>query len=357
AEFNKAVKKIEAKEKADRQQEFKDSVKNAKVEEVELDAPGNRKFRQIESKHIRIVYLAGEGGLTDDRAKELALLGEQAIELFRSVAIDPYPGFVAEQEGDLPIIPPFVFQEFFMGPDDTTMHKDLFEEHYSRSLNDDSFFESMSTGLTLQGSREEPLFLSYSKNRPGSMKGLVVHQLGHSLASLHYNHSDARSVHPALPVIRESVARYLSFEKLGRDNVSCSNKHVGKYEKQELGEGKTKVLLGDSFQERFFKLSLRAPTLEACAIVPLNKLNELHMAKGWMTYYYIINEDGLMGQNWLRKCHDAVTKAGDGDRTGLDRNAWRDYTKELVGDQSLAGDPLHMYEDRLKKAAEEALED
>jgi hypothetical protein len=223
-------------------------------------------------------------------------------------------------------------------------------------MGDVRVFEAMSTGATLQGSREEPLFLSFSKNRPGSMKGLVVHQLGHSLSSLHYNQSDARSVRIALPVIQESVARFLCFEKLGSNNLRCTNFNVAKYEKPDAGDGKSKVLLGDSYQKRFFKLSLRAPTMEACAIVPLNKLNELHMAKGWMTYYYIINQDGLVGQQWLRNCHDAVTKAGDGDRTGLDRNAWRDSTKELAG-KDVSGDPLHMYEERLKKVAEEALED
>lgn len=357
AEFNKAKKKIEAKEKADRQAEFEDSVKNAEIKEVELDAPRNMKFHKVESKHIRIVYLIGEGGITDEYAKELALLAEQTVDLFRSVAIDPYAEFVEEQDGDLPIIPPHIFQEYFIGPDNTEMQKGLYEEHYGREMGDNRVFEAMSTGTTLHGSREEPLFLSFSKNRPGSMKGLVVHQLGHSLSSLHYNQSNARSVRPALPVVRESVARYLCFEKLGSNNLRCTNFDKAKYEKKSVGDGKTKVLLGDSYQERFFKLSLRAPTMEACAIVPLNKLNELHMAKGWMTYFYIINEDGLMGQNWLRKCHDSVTKAGDGDRTGLDRNTWRDFTKELVGEGKVKGDPLHLYEERIKKAAEEALDE
>jgi hypothetical protein len=356
AEFNKAKSKIQEKEKADRMDEFRASVKDSNIKEVELDAPGGMKFHEVESKHIRIVYLIGERGITDDYAKELMLLGEQTIEFFRSVAIDPYPEFVNQQEGDLPIIPPFIFQEYFIGPDDTLIHKDLYSEQYGREMSDDRVFEAMTTGATLQGSREEPLFLSFSKNRPGSMKGLVVHQLGHSLSSLHYNQSDARSVRIALPVIQESVARFLCFEKLGSNNLRCTNFNVAKYEKQDAGDGKTKVLLGDSYQKRFFKLSLRAPTMEACAIVPLNKLNELHMAKGWMTYYYIINQDGLMGQQWLRNCHDAVTKAGDGDRTGLDRNVWRDSTKELAG-KDVTGDPLHMYEERLKKVAEEALED
>ena len=357
AEFNKAKKKIQVKEMADRQEAFRASVKDAKVKELEIEAPNGMKFHQIESKHIRIVYLIGEGGITDDYAKVLALLGEQTIELFRTVAIDPYPEFVAEQEGDLPIIPPHIFQEYFIGPHNTAQHKELFTEHYGREIHNEGAFEVTSTSSTLRGSREEPLFLSFAKNQPGSMKGLVVHQLGHNLASLHYNHSDARSVHAALPIVRESVARFLSFEKLGRDNMSCSTTDEGKYLKQGVAKKKTQVLLQDSYQERFFKLSLRAPTMEACGIVPLNKLNELHMAKGWMTYYYIINEDGLMGQKWLRKCHDAVTKVGDGDRTGLDRNAWREGTKELVGDKPLPTDPLHMYEERIKKAAEDALDE
>ncbi|MCA9003059.1 MAG: hypothetical protein KDB61_14135, partial [Planctomycetes bacterium] len=304
AEFDAAQKKIQDEERADRTNEWRSSARNAKAEDVDLEAPGGMKFRQIESKHIRIVYLTGERGLTDDYARELALLGEQTIEFFRSVAIDPFPEFVEEQNSDLPIIPDFIFQEFFMGPDDTAIHQALYSEQYGREMSDPRVFEAMSTGTTLQGSREEPLFLSYSKNRPGSMKGLVVHQLGHSLSSLHYNHSNARSVRPTLPLIQESVARYLCFEKLGSNNLTCTNFNVAKYEKQDLGDEKTKVLLSDHYMRRFFKLSLRAPSMEECAIVPLNKLNELHMAKGWMTYYHIINHDGLRGQRWLRLCHD-----------------------------------------------------
>lgn len=357
AEFDRSLKKIRDIEKSDRIDAARASAKDAEVEEVDLEAPNGMKFHQIESKHIRIVYLIGEGGITDAYAKELALLGEQTIELFRTVAIDPYPEFVEEQDGDLPSIPDSIFQEYFIGPDSTEYQKQLFPAQYNRNVNDERVFEVMSTGSTLQGTREEPLFLSFSKNRPGSMKGLVVHQLGHSLSSLHYNHSDKRNVRKALPVVQESVARYLCFEKLGNNNLRCTNFQVAKYEKQDVGDGKTKVLLGDSFQKRFFKLALRAPTMEACAIVPLNKLNELHMAKGWMTYYYILNFDGLLGQQWLRGCHDAVTKQGDGDRTGLDRNAWRDATKELYSDGKLPGDPLHLYEERLKKVAEEALDD
>ncbi|MCP5021662.1 MAG: hypothetical protein GY930_07775 [bacterium] len=356
AEFDKSQKKIRDIEKSDRMDAFRASVKDAEVEEVDLEAPNGMKFHQIESRHIRIVYLIGEGGITDAYAKELALLAEQAIEFFRSVAIDPYPELVEEQDGDLPSIPDSIFQEYFIGPDSTEYQKELFPAQYNRNLSDERVFEVMSTGTTLQGTREEPLFLSFSKNRPGSMKGLVVHQLGHSLSSLHYNHSNKRNVRPALPLVQESVARYLCFEKLGNNNLRCTNFQVAKYAKQDVGDGKTKVQLGDSFQKRFFKLALRAPTMEACAIVPLNKLNELHMAKGWMTYYYILNFDGLLGQQWLRGCHDAVTKKGDGDRTGLDRNAWRDSTKELYPDEDLAGDPLHLYEERLKKVAEEALD-
>ncbi len=356
AEFEKSLKKIRSMEKSARIEAYTASVKDAEIKEVELEAPDDMKFHSFESDHIRMVYLIGEDGITDSHAKRLALIAEQTIELFRSVAIDPYPEFVEEQEGDLPIIPNSVFQEYFIGPDSAEYQKALYLEYYGREAGDDRVFEAMLTAATLQNSREEPLFLAYSKCRPAALKSMVVHILGHSLSSLHYNQSDKRNVHDALPVVRESVARYLCFEKLGNNSMRCTNFQVATYANQKGGEDKDQVKLGDSFQQRFFKLSLTAPSMNDCAIVPLNKLNELHMAKGWMTYFYILTQDGLVGQKWLRACHDAVIKKGSGDRTGLDRNVWRESTKELFADRELPRDPLLIYEELIKKLAEETLE-
>ncbi|MBL4770800.1 MAG: hypothetical protein JKY61_06590 [Planctomycetes bacterium] len=356
AELEKAVSHIRNKEKDDRTLADLKSAEDAKVEVVEIEISEKLIFHKIESNHLRFIYLTGEEGISDEKAKELAVLGEKTIELFRAVAIDPFPEFVAEQDGEVPIIPNGVFQEFFIGPDDGELQKELYEAHYNKTASNDDVWDMTATGSTLQRDKKAPLFLIFMKNQLGGLRGMVVHQLGHGLASMHYNRSDALNVKPALPVIRETVSRYLSFEKLGVNNMRCTNFAKATYKDQAIGDEKTRVLEGDSFQKRFFKLSLRAPTMEACAIVPLNRLNQLHMAKGWVTYYYILNYDGLLGQQWLRKCHDAVTKKGTGDRTGLDRNLWRDFTKEIATGIELPQDPLHLYEAGTKQIAEDALD-
>ena len=60
-------------------------------------------------------------------------------------------------------------------------------------------------------------------------------------------------------------------------------------------------------------------------------------------------------QKWLRECHNAVTKQGDGDRTGLDRNLWREYTEKLFPEDEKGADPLLRYEDKVKEFSEAGL--
>ncbi|HPF14466.1 MAG TPA: hypothetical protein PLJ12_09385, partial [Planctomycetota bacterium] len=344
SEYEKGTSKIRDQESGARTDEFTKAIKDAKPEKIELGADKKMEFHSFETPHLRMVYLVSEGGISDDYAKQLAQLGEESLEHFRRITIEPFKEMREEQAGDHPSIPDGIFQEYFIGPDNTQLQAKFWEEHYNRSGDDPGIFEVMATGAILSQNRDEPLFLAFAKNRPGAMPGWIVHQMGHSMAALHYNRTNERTVGYALPLIQESVAMHLCFEKLGNNSMRCTNFEKATYEKPEGTDKKKDVELWDSYKSRFYKLSLLAPTFADCAIVPLNDLNELHMAKGWLTYDYILSHDGVMGQRWIRQAQDCVTGQSSGDRTGLDRNQWRPLTKELFGISDTT-DPLLHYED------------
>ncbi|MEZ5973773.1 MAG: hypothetical protein R3E96_02700 [Planctomycetota bacterium] len=120
----------------------------------------------------------------------------------------------------------------------------------------------------------------------------------------------------------------LSFEKLGHNAMKCINDLKGEYEAPEVSDKRLEVEIWDSYRDACFKQSLQAEPFESCCIVPLNNLNPLHLSKGWVMLHYILNSDPIRGQKWLRAAHDSIDKAGTGDRTGINRNLWRDKTKD-----------------------------
>ena len=351
-EFEKETAKLIDKSSQGRMEEAMKSVADATPEKLDLGSDIDLEFHQLESQHVRMVYLVGEGGITDDYARQLVGLTEETIELFQRIAIDPFEEFRKEQDGDVPIIPSGIFQEYFVGPESKETREQLWTEHYGLPVKDNRIFDGMATGTILRWERSEPLYMGFAKNQSGSLPGWVVHRTGHTLASLHYNRSNEKTVGHAIPLIQESVATHLSFEKLGSNTVTCSNFKEATYDKPELGKDDKKVEVWDTYRDRFYKLSMRAPKFDDCAIVPLNKLNELHMAKGWMMYQYILAHDGVQGQKWLRQAHTHFNPSkGDGDRVGLDRNGWREQSQELFGEENVEGDPLAVYEDRLREEA------
>ncbi|MEZ6003957.1 MAG: hypothetical protein R3F33_07190 [Planctomycetota bacterium] len=354
-EFEKEVKALRSAESSGRIEAFSAAVAGAEVTELETGKGHKMVFQQIESPHIRIQYLTGKEGIDEAQARDLLQLGEETIESFRQIAIDPHKPFRDEQESETPIIPNSIFFEFFVGPDDPVTQQELYEEHYKVSESDPKSFEVSGTGGIRRQERKDPLFFHFVRHQPGSLNGHMVHMLGHNLASLHYNRRDPLYISDALPEVREAVAMTLSFEKLGHNAMKCINDLKGEYEAPEVSDKRLEVEIWDSYRDACFKQSLQAEPFESCCIVPLNNLNPLHLSKGWVMLHYILNSDPIRGQKWLRAAHDSIDKAGTGDRTGINRNLWRDKTKELFAGEEFKGDPLLFYEEKIKELARSEL--
>ncbi len=349
-EFEEGIESFRDAESEARALEFRKQIEELEPEAIEFGKELDCEFYVLESDHVRIVYLIGDEGIEHEHAKELLLLAEESIEYFRRIAIDPFAVFREEQASELPIIPNSLFQEFVVVPHDTPTAEELYAEYYSVPEENARGFDTEARGGIARSRRADPLYSSFTKNIKTGLQGMVVHQVGHTMSSLHYNRLSKEHVANALPMVQEAVAMHLCFEKLGHNTVRCVATEESKYATPKEEVDNRDVQVWDTYRDRFYKLSLDAPSFSDGGTMPMGKLTESNMAKGWLAISYILQQDGVKGQQWLRKMHDSITKEGDGDRTGLDRNKWREFTNELYGE--VQGDPLLQFEEAWKAVAE-----
>ncbi|MEZ5973774.1 MAG: hypothetical protein R3E96_02705 [Planctomycetota bacterium] len=188
-EFEKEVKALRSAESSGRIEAFSAAVAGAEVTELETGKGHKMVFQQIESPHIRIQYLTGKEGIDEAQARDLLQLGEETIESFRQIAIDPHKPFRDEQESETPIIPNSIFR---------VLRWPRRSGHPAGALRGTlqgfGVRSQILRGLRYRrypsAGRKDPLFFHFVRHQPVSLNGHMVHMLGHNLASLHYNRRD-----------------------------------------------------------------------------------------------------------------------------------------------------------------------
>jgi hypothetical protein len=252
---------------------------------------GKHKFHACESQHLRMLYITT---ISDDQAKDALELGERVIEGFRAELVDPY--LDAEYEDH---IPDGLFLEFFFSPPDLPSYEKYTHKYYRVSWRENREARlALSGGNTIGGVPAR--VISYWKTKDRDLEGIICHRLGHSLASLHYGQG---SLQIQQDWLSEAVGYQISFEFLGRNNVTCKafnkNKveYIGRDDEKIEGEKTIGVGRRDIYNE--IALAKGRPIREI-ALRNLFEIDDPDLAKSWSFYDYVTRKEGKPGQEWLR---------------------------------------------------------
>lgn len=310
------------------------------VEVAQQVAPGV-KFAVQESQHLRIVY---HDGVDAGRVRALLELGEQAIELFKNEFVDPWTG---EDFKDL--IPDGLFEEFYFGKEDPRQHERMLVEYYGQGWGSGKQREDR---LKAQGARrrvEERNLAYWQIGEQEDLEGIVLHELGHTLAELHYE------IQTGQDWLAEGSGYYLSFALLSRNNVNCfafePEKGPGEgtvakgpgTPKPKAAPKKT-VAVMQGAREVMAGMALHAgPPVEQLAKKELWDFQNEDMAKSWAWYDWISRRCGKEGQLWLRRSSKVANMSQDSFLVEL-----RAITAEIFA-LGPGKDPLAVLEERWKE--------
>ncbi|MCB9915160.1 MAG: hypothetical protein H6828_08430 [Planctomycetes bacterium] len=253
---------------------------------------GHDVFHGFQSQHLRIYYC---DPITDAEAEAALELGERVIEGFRAEFVDPY---LAEDYVDH--IPDRRFHEFLFVPDDIPKYEKYTTGFYGVSWRENREQRLAMGGGRTTGGRPEPMFIDFWKMRDNDLQGIVCHSLGHSLASLHYGGGMSLNQ----DWLAEAVGYQVSFEHLGRNNVTCKafDKEKSGYlkrDKQERKEGEKTV--GEGRRDVYNQVALsEGRSIDQIALKTLFELEDADLAKSWSFYDYVCRKEGKAGQEWLR---------------------------------------------------------
>ena len=299
---------------------------------------GKDVFHGYESQHIRLYYLnatgrSDQGVITDAQAKHLLEKGEEIIEGFRAEFVDP---FLDEDYPDY--IPDKLCVTFAFFPDDPDIFQSYAGPLYGRQ-------ESPSTRDIKGGGNigDQPVHQRFFWRLDNTdIEGIICHGLGHVIAAKHYGQgrNDLRQ-----DWLQEAVGNQLSYEYLGRNNVTCLGlREKPTYEKPKTADPGEKVT---AFGRRvtYNKLALEhgAP-INLIALKKLFELADGDLAKGWSFYDFIARKEGKAGQMWLRAAGQHVLE-----RDSFIEN-WRLAAAKILGVD--AGDAFRALEDRWRTYAE-----
>lgn len=277
---------------------------------------GAHNFRAMESQHMRFYYI---DEITDEQVRQALLLGEEVIEGFRNTFIDP---FISETYPDN--IPDTIFQEFFFVPD-----SDEAVIAYSSGFYNTDWSRDREQRLKISGERSIGMgtFRDRWRNNDPEIPGIVCHTLGHSLSSLHYGGGKIQF----LPQdwIAEGLGYHISFEHLGRNNVTCKAFHHDnpgyvkrEFEEKEEGEKSMGTGRRDTYNE--IALQFGRP-IDQLALRDLYEMDDADLAKSWSFFDYVLRKEGLEGQLWLQ----AAGKFSSDKKTFIEK--WREAAAAALG--------------------------
>jgi hypothetical protein len=320
---------------------IKESALSPKFVEVAGKVAPGVKFAAQESQHLRIVY---HDEVDSGRVTALLELGERAIELFKNEFVDPYAG-----DDFKDMIPDGMFEEFYFGREDQIQYERMLVEYYGQGWGSGKEKEDR---LKAQGSRRnfEKLALAYWKiGKQEDLEGIVLHELGHTLATLHYEIISGQDW------LTEGSGYYLSFALLSRNNVNCfafePEKGPGEGtvakgpggEKPKPTTKKTAAVMQGA-REVMAEMALMAgPPMDQLAKKELWNFANEDMAKSWAWYDWISRRCGKQGQLWLRRSSKIANVSRDAFLLEL-----RKMTAEVF---ALAPDkdPVQVLEERWKE--------
>jgi len=268
----------------------------ALFEEITGGSPG---IRAQESQHIRIVYI---DAITDARVAGLLEFGEQLIEGFRVEFVDPYVGVGFED-----YIPDGLFVEFFFGPDDLECQVRILTEHYGQNMTAqyrELLRDAEGSNHVLRG---EDLGLYYTRYREekSDLDGRLTHNLGHVLASLHFNGGRLSTKQPWL---EEGLGYYLSFEYRGKNTVTCRELRASNYLNQPRAEGDKTPMIGLRSIYNALALS-NTDRIDKLGLKHLSEMEDADLAKSWSLFDYVAKDMNKDGQVWLRAgCINATNR-------------------------------------------------
>ena len=293
-------------------------------------------FHGMESQHVRIWY---HDGIEEARIARVLELGERGIELFQVRFADPYV-----DESFPNTIPEGQFVEFFFCDDDPYHYEKLMEAYYGFGWGSG---EQKERRLQAAGSRRslEDATLAYWKiGEDEDLEGIVLHELGHDLARLHYG------IRRDQDWLEEGAGYYLSFELLNRNNVNCfafepPRRSEGTVARGPNGEKAKEddqtVAVMKGLREVMAEMAIHAGTpFDQLAKKELWQFGNEDMAKSWSFYDWLANQAGRDGQVWLRQ----VCKLANGDRSAFsaELRSSAAATFGLTG----SGDPIRQLEER-----------
>lgn len=308
-------------------------------------APGV-KFAVQESQHLRILF---HGEVDAARVTSLLELGEQAIEVFKTEFVDPYAG-----ENFKDFIPDGLFLEFYFGKEDPRQHERMLVEYYGLGWGSGKEREDR---LNAQGSRRriEQRNLAYWKiGEQEDLEGIVLHELGHTLAELHYQ------IGAGQDWLSEGSGYFLSFALLSRNNVNCFAFEPEKGPSEGTvakgpGDGKPKAAppkktaaVMQGAREVMAEMALQAgPPMDQLAQRELWAFQNEDMAKSWAWFDWMARKCGRQGQVWLRRSSEIARMSKD-----AFLNELRTMTAEVFA-LPPGKDPLAVLEERWKEYLEQ----
>jgi len=264
----------------------------ARLEELSQElSSGRDRFQVRETQHMRVYFVDALPPASVERA---LLLGEEAIEGFRTQFVDPY---LADDYADN--IPDDVFLEFLFVPEDTESYTGYTNGFWGIDWTRDRERRLESTGGRVDGSKRNKYKSYWKLVGNQDIDGIICHQLGHALAGFHYG-PNGRIEQDWLS---EALGYHLSFEFLGRNTVTCKaiEPERSGYVKPDRKASEGEKTVGEGRRDLYNAIALElGRPIEALARKPLYELDDADLAKSWSFYDYLARAEGKPGQLWLR---------------------------------------------------------
>lgn len=278
---------------------------------------GRDKFHAMDSQHLRIYFI---DTISKEQVRDALRVGEEVIEGFRAEFVDPY---LSDDYKDF--IPDDLFQEFLFFPPTNKA-----KETYSNKFYGVSYHQNREARLAAEGGGTiggvKPFFKSFWKNQENQdLPGIVCHRLGHTLATLHFG-SGTKNLQQDW--LAEGVGYYISFEHLGRNNVTCKAFHQDEetYRKREIKKVEGDKTVGEGRRDVYNEVALtKGRPIDQLALKLLFEMDDADLAKSWSFFDYVARKEGKAGQLWLR----AAGKFAGGKKTFIQK--WREAGGAALG--------------------------
>ncbi|MEQ8768448.1 MAG: hypothetical protein RL885_31375 [Planctomycetota bacterium] len=340
---DRAVKNVDKKlRKVDAPKEIVKKAEKIEVPEG-LDALGKELlgesdlFAIMESPHCRITF--SKQVIDEDRVKALLEFGEQVIATVRADFILAY-----DDESYEDWIPDECFQEIYFGPDDVKAYEQIYERFYRMSWGPqkEQMLKGKGTGVIRRKKGDIPYF-SYWRAEDLDFEQIMAHRLGHSLADLHFNKWRRRE---SLSWLSEGFGYYLTLINLGRSTTFCRAMRTDRYAGEEKSGGGAAYGGEDAIHQMALERDTPIDTLSG---KDLSQMDEGDVAKGTSFFIYLMDNEGLAGQKFLRS---GCEHASSTDKDWLEQ--WRKDTREIFGLPE-GGDPLRVLDERWEEWAKAKL--